>query len=538
MKKILLPVLLLVAGLILIVSSFFKNSNNGEVAIEIVKANLIMPAVHKVYADPNALNGEYYLFKARITNEGNSTLENVTVNYEVPGYIEWTELVTVGKMLPGQSAVVACYPKFDPDITQKTTASVEQVNVEVDWAGANDEDALEESFSFKMLNRNDYAYTNIPQDEISGWADIFDNNELIACFVTPNDPVVKYYTQIVQEKVMKGESASVTRDPKEGVKFMLGLYNATLLSHMVYSGTKGIPQTLDDLQTMVQHIRLPREVITGNTGLCIELSTLYASVMSAAGLDPVIFLVPGHAYPGFRMNGQYYAIEATGIGGEGLGGIQDAETAFKTGMKQLEQFMKAAQMGDPRYSVVDVHQMNSLGVASMSLEDNDYMRQKVDKIAESFTAQSPSNNGNLTYTPNNNGGGSSRGNRFPGPLSFTIPNGWQTYSYPAPQVPVLTAQVASPDQLANVSVYDIQAASPQQAMQTVSQYLNYMGSQVQYNLQGNSIQGVTTGQGYVFNWKGKVGRTSSGYRIVAVGADSRMYNQYAASINSVYNSIK
>jgi len=33
-----------------------------------------------------------------------------------------------------------------------------------------------------------------------------------------------------------------------------------------------------------------------------------------------IYLIPGHGLPGFKMNGKYYAIESTGIGGEGMGG--------------------------------------------------------------------------------------------------------------------------------------------------------------------------------------------------------------------------
>lgn len=78
---------------------------------------------------------------------------------------------------------------------------------------------------------------------------------------------------------------------------------------MVYSGTSGVPSRFDDLQSMVQSLRLPREVVTGNTGLCIELSLFYASVLMAAGLEPIIYLIPGHAYPGIKVNGQYLRLK-------------------------------------------------------------------------------------------------------------------------------------------------------------------------------------------------------------------------------------
>src|SRR5690606_12024425 len=200
------------------------------------------------------------------------------------------------------------------------------------------------------------------------------------------------------------------------------------MSHMVYSGTKGIPQSTEDVQSIVQQIRLPREVITGNTGLCIELSCLYASVLSAAGLNPIIYLVPGHAYPGFRMNGQYFAIEATGINGEGLGGIMSAEDAFKKGTEQVNEFFQRAQSGDPRYTLVDIHSVNQSGTTAMDLKDDQFLRGKVDQVVASWS-------GGTQMQENNNPGNNPGNNQIIIPdndvktsaLSFTIPNGWQTY---------------------------------------------------------------------------------------------------------------
>jgi len=327
MKKLIIPIVLCIAGITLTAFSFISGTkgNADDIDIVIEKASFIMPAAHRVYANSEAMDGKYYLFKAKITNNSTETLEDVTVKYRIPNFIDWTELTISGEMFPGQTLVVPCYPKFKNDITEKSTESVEKTEIEISWDGAHEDDIIEEDFSFKLTNRNEYVYTGIKAEEISSWADMYDNDALIACFVTPNDPIVKYYTQNLQEKLLKGEAASVTRKPEDAVRFLGGIYEATRKSHMVYSGTKGIPKSTEDVQSIVQQVRLPREVITGNTGLCIELSVLYASVLSAAGIDPIIYMVPGHAYPGFRMNGQYYAIEATGIGGEGLGNIMSAE---------------------------------------------------------------------------------------------------------------------------------------------------------------------------------------------------------------------
>ena len=541
-KKLLFPLLLLGAGIVFIVISFLNlGGEAGGLDIKIQKTSLIMPAAHKVYSNPQALNGQYYLFKALITNNGNKTLERVKMKYRVPGYIEWTELGTLGKMIPGQSAVVACYPNFDQKITDKTTESMEKAEIVVEWAGASENDFLEESFNFKILNRNDFAFTGIPNAEIVSWSDMYDNNPLIACFVTPNDPIVKYYTQVVQEKVMKGESSSVTGTPEAAVQFLMGLYEATRMAHMVYSSAKAVPQSLDDVSTLIQHVRLPREVISGNTGLCLELSTLYASVLSSVGLNPVIFFSPGHAYPGVKVNGQYYAIESTGIGGEGLGGIASAEDAFKGGMKNLEEFMKAIQAGDPRYSLVDINEANAVGITSMNLDDNDFLRKKVDDIAMNFA---PGQQGNVNVNAPNvavaGGGGGGDSNRASGTLSFNTPSGWQTYRSPAPEVPIWTMQVVSPDQAVSISVYDIPANSSQNAMQLVSQYFSQSGLQLEYQINGGKVTGNTyyPANGTVYKWIARIAPVQGGYRFIAVGADNRNYEQYSGVINTVYKSIK
>lgn len=546
MNSKLTPIILASIGLLLVIGSFFIKdfSKSGDLDVIIDKADFIMPAVHRVYANPNALNGKYYLFKAKITNNTNRTLEDVTVKYQIPGYIDWTELTVSGQMFPGQTLVVPCYPKFDDKITEKTTESAEKVKIEISWDGSSaKDDVIEEEFTFKLTNRNEYVYTGIKADEITGYADFYDNNALISCFVTPNDPIVKYYTQNLQEKLMRGENASVSNKPEDGVRLLASIYEGTLKSRMVYSGTKGIPQSTEDVQSIVQQVRLPREVITGNTGLCIELSCLYASVLSAAGLNPIIYFEPGHAYPGFRMNGQYYAIEATGINGEGLGGIASAEQAFQKGSEQLGNFFKMAQNGDPRYTLVDIHAVNQDGGTAMDLKDDQFLRGKVDQIVASWSGgpQSIPNDPNPVITTGNQPDRTiviPDNNIKTSRLSFTIPNGWQTQMKPVPEMPILTAQVISPDQLTVVSIYDIPVGSAQQAMNTIEQYFSNFGMTSQYQIEGNNIAGITQSNTGNFNWVGKALNVNGGVRIVAVGSPDHAYEQKLNEIGTIFNSIR
>ncbi|MGB4846207.1 MAG: hypothetical protein WBP16_17190 [Ferruginibacter sp.] len=381
MKKI-LPFILVFGGLAI---AFFKPLLNrispAVLDIKISAPPVIMSSIYKVYANEDAFEGKYSLYKMEIKNSSETDAKNVEIQYKVSNYIDWTIAEKIPLILSGQTVVVNCYPKFPDAIAEKTTDSKETIKLLV--KGDNIK-TIENSFTIPVKGRNDFMYNFLPADEIRTAAEYYDNVPLLSCLVTPNDPVIKYFTQQVQEKILKGETASVGNSEEEGVRFLKGIYNATLQSHMVYSGTSGVPENINDVNSIVQNIRMPREVVTGKTGLCIELSLLYASIMANAGMDPIIYLVPGHAYPGFKMNDNYYAIESTAIGGEGIGGRKTADEAFENAMNNKNMFLQKLQEGDERYMVVEIRENIQMGAVAPELKDDIYLRRKIDEIAATF----------------------------------------------------------------------------------------------------------------------------------------------------------
>jgi hypothetical protein len=78
-----------------------------------------------------------------------------------------------------------------------------------------------------------------------------------------------------------------------------------------------VSTTLSFAPGQPQRIRLPSEVLDQRSGNCIELTLLYASAIEALGMQPVLILIPGHAYLGVRtddVNTWYYFVETTMIG--------------------------------------------------------------------------------------------------------------------------------------------------------------------------------------------------------------------------------
>ncbi len=554
MKKLALPILLILIGIILLIVYFIQPGGSDSLDIKITNTPVVMPAAYKVYGNKDALDGKYYLFKMLMTNTGSKTMHNVKVEYSIPGYIDWTELDKISYLYPGQSSVVACYPKFKDDIVDKTTASKEKTDIRITYDG-NKNNETDESFGFTMEGRNDLAYTSIPASQVSSYSDLFDNADLIPCFVTPDDPIVKYFTQQIQEKVLKGEAASVENSPKESVRFLAGVYEATKMAHFVYSGTSGIPEKFGDVSALVQRIRLPREVITGKTGLCIELTLMYASILEDAGLHAIIYLAPNHAYPGFELNGQYYAIESTGINGEGLGGILTADEALKLGGKNLDKLIQGLQAGDQRYEIIDVNKLNSEGAVPMEMKDDDYLRKKVDEIAQNFEPgqirqdnggnnQQYANNTRRDNNDNNRNDGSSRMVSYYGSANFNYPSLWNRTNNPYPQFPILVSVLTSPDKMASTDVYSFDGINnPEDALDYLQQSFSQSGVQIQYSYYRSSgkyqiYRGRTISSQGTYDWVGVMKPTSNGLTAVVAGAYTQVYRQYQNTINSIINSVR
>ncbi|MEO7047930.1 MAG: hypothetical protein ABI091_21710 [Ferruginibacter sp.] len=558
-----LPLLLIAAGLLLAFTKpVYSLISPVNLDVNIMQAPVVMPSIYKVYANEDALGGKYSLFKMTLTNNSNHAAENVEVAYEVTNYIQNMVCQKIPKILPGQTVVVNCYPNFPDKIVEKTTSSKETVNITIKGSNLK---TIENSFPIQIKGRNEFVYTYIPVDEIRTAAESFDNKELLSCFVTPEDPIIKYLTQKIQEKILKGEAASVEGKDEEAVRFMMGVYEATLRSHMVYSGTSGVPEKLGDASSIVQSIRLPREVVTGKTGLCIELSLLYASVMMNAGLDPMVYLVPGHAYPGFKINGNFYAIEATGINGEGLGGIATGQQAYQTGMKNLKTWYDHMMVGDPAYTYLDVRQAIKEGALAMELKDDNFLRQKIDEIAQSFDGSNipqkvntVANNGGGGNDGGGNGGGNDGGGGgntrsipsgykgYSGVVNFAYPGTWRQQPRTQYTMSNCVQTFGNSNNTMDVEVYNFPgASSPEQAMKAIQQHVRTvganMGMQVQYQPAGQAdgftlYSGVTGNQNVSINWVAGFKNTGNGIAGIAVGAESHVNGK--ATAEKIFNTLQ
>ena len=564
MKKYFLPIILGIAGLGLIAYPFFSSS--GDLDLQIKPASVIMPAAYKVYSNSGIMGGRYNLFKAVIKNSGTSEIKNLKVQYKVPGLIDqWTDVPAATNLLPGQTAVATCFPEFPQSITERNTSSKEHTDIRITYGSKTNPTEKDESFPFDVTSVNDIVFSNMADQDKAFTNDYGENRVLYACMVSSEDPIIKHYAAAVQDKILCGESGAAVggsgqltdKDLQEKVRVMEGVYNATLLSHMVYSETQAGVTKFSDNTSTTEHIRLPREVVSGNTGLCIELALLHASVYKAAGLHAVVFLIPGHAYPGIKLPGnQYVAMESTGIGGEGLGSKMSAAQALDAGTKELNTFFDEARKGNPQYQVLDIDDLYGQGFKDMELKEDPILSGEADKITQAWptclisalnasapppTPAAPTRVMAKSRAPRTSRRGSSWMPYSINGISFSYPVNWHVINRPLQQLPGLLSVIIAPNRTAQIESYHISnAGSPQEAMAYIRSVINSMGENAQYSQTGIingyvRFNGMTSSNQGTLRWVGFFRNAGNGVDGVIVGSPGGANTEV---LNEIVNSIR
>jgi hypothetical protein len=382
MKKYILPLVLLFAGLLfMLFPSLFLP---GKIDLTIKPVAFIMPVAYKVYSNPDVVGGHYNLFSAIIKNTGSAEINNLRLQYRVPKYIDdWKDVPMPADLRAGQEVVVTCFPVFNQAITTHKTSSKEKTDIRFFYGNKSNPTEKDASFVFDMTSINDIILSDTNDKGKVDSAEYANNCALYACMATSQDPLLKYYAANIQEKLMTAGVPPYRSEQeivKESVLLMKVIYYATAVSKIVYSETSAGTSQFGSNTTATEHIRLPREVLFSKTGSCAELALFNATLLKTMGYHAVIFLIPGHAFPGFKLGNYYYAIESTGIGGAGLLPVMTPDQAYREGMKEAKVFFIARQKGVPGYYLIDLEELDDEGYKEIELNDDQSLREKVDQL--------------------------------------------------------------------------------------------------------------------------------------------------------------
>jgi hypothetical protein len=442
----------------------------------------LMSFGYKVYANSAVGEGKYFLSKLVLKNTGGRPIHDLTVSYQVPDYIPWTTPEESGDLPPGNSIVEVYYPKFPERITHLANQTTASLEIKLHWreeGGSTKEQVIRDDF--QIYGVNEVQYSDLPADDMLTWYDQWNLAQFIVCMVTPNDPVVKEYAAAITKR-LGGTLAGATQDPEQVAELMKATYDYMRETGMRYASSEGVPVSIGDVRTLVQTVRLPRDVITSNNGLCIELAILWASIMDQLGCQTYIVLRPGHAFTIVQAGDKYFPIECTAITPKAVGATTDVpfEKAVQMATEDLQKQQYKIFFG--------VQQYRSQGYSSPELPDVDVdkiktmlaSREREERAARNL-AQNQGQETQAGAQGQNQGQtqqGMARYEHRAGLVSFSYPESWQVLQ--PPTALGITFRVYDPSTLMGMDVLEVpNVNSTGEALRIVSRAFARTGSRVQ-----------------------------------------------------------
>ena len=305
----------------------------------------VMSALYKIYADPDAADGRYWVAKTIIKNTGTAPMRDVKVTYNMGEYADSYTSRPYTSVLP-RGAVVDCYyPLFSSKVAQLKTRTPMQLSVKVEYKDANGASHTEErSERLSMLGINQFEFSDLSEEEkTDSWYDHNNNGPLLSAYVTKIDDPVKQLAGYISEAA-GGVAAAGKFD--DAVKWMRAAYNMELVNNIVYQ----TPSSED----FGQDIKYPRDVLRAKSGTCVDLAILYASLAESVGLHSYLMLVPGHCFSVVQVEGQYIAVENTGLGGGDR--RMSFDQAVQAAQKEMQQYMQQGL-----YYLIDIDAQQGAG---------------------------------------------------------------------------------------------------------------------------------------------------------------------------------
>jgi hypothetical protein len=137
------------------------------------------------------------------------------------------------------------------------------------------------------------------------WGKQFANAQVIARWVTPHDPSVLVLVSDARRHIRNGRMPGYnSAKPGNALKSQVTAQARAVFEAVRDSGFNYVSSifTFGDFTSNAQRIRLPRETLTLDTANCIDVSVAFAAAIENLGMNPVVVIVPGHAFVGVRYS--------------------------------------------------------------------------------------------------------------------------------------------------------------------------------------------------------------------------------------------
>lgn len=196
-------------------------------------------------------------------------------------------------------------------------------------------------------------------------------SNFIAAWVTPD---VREIKQLIKDAAMYDNTRFVgyfTTSEEQQDKIVLKQVKAIFNASQSRYQMKYKDETINYLTSrayLSQPIKLPIDTLKTRSGNCIELSVLFASALETVGINPVIALMPGHAFIGWETwkdSAKFQFLETTAI--ENL----RFEDAFSIGQEHMLKRRSVSSQGPAEFPgsliFIQIRKMRDKGIVPIIL---------------------------------------------------------------------------------------------------------------------------------------------------------------------------
>jgi hypothetical protein len=316
----------------------------------------ILSALYRLYGDRRF--PRFWAARSALHNRSEQTLTDYRIRYRLPGYADWGAWQHSDRVLPGQTAVDFFQPALKPEVMRELrVASPALIEAEYEYVQPGGAKVRKKASALtRLLGFNDGVYTDTRLDYASPWCEMLRGMpHLLASFTAGNDPVMHAAAELARRTA---GGASPRDGDKEATRFLKAAYDL-MRRNVAYEPARGTD--IDGVPS--QYLKYGRDVLRTKQGTCINTSILYASMAEAAGLDPAIVVIPGHAFAAVRLprSRKLLFVETTG-------GTVTANVPFDLACKVArEEFAKAAKSG--LLMIVSISELRAMGVAPPQLAE-------------------------------------------------------------------------------------------------------------------------------------------------------------------------
>ncbi len=126
--------------------------------------------------------------------------------------------------------------------------------------------------------------------------------ETLAVHVLPNHPRVEDVRRAVSETLKKQTGSSSQEGYQAGGERAAEIAKATFEAIQRLGVHYSNPPASSEA---FQKVRTPDQILDEKFGTCLDTTCLYAACLEQAGLDPALFVIPGHAFAGVFLGDEY-----------------------------------------------------------------------------------------------------------------------------------------------------------------------------------------------------------------------------------------